>query len=199
MNELTKMGFTYDVTQLSPEGEIVSHQVVPNIMINEGITKLLEGIFIKSSDSYKYNNWPRYGFMFMENDYTPKPTDTFYNSSTMSLYGVDPSIWNEAAGSSSNTLYMRPLDGNAFSLVIGSNNLVSSREINYTFSKFKTITGCFIMMVVGTGSFSASSTWETLLQQSQMRLLSAALFYTPIQMVPGGTLKISAAFSLFSA
>ena len=201
MNELTKMGFTYDVTQLSPKGDIVDHQIVHNIIPNEGITQLLKMMFTyyNGSASYKPYIFETFLFNFMESDYVPKVTDTWLKEAA-SLYGCDGSLFDAIAGSKeSQVLNLSPYDDtNCFNLVLGSNNLVTTKEIKYVFSDFKTITGIFCGLIITTRS-SYTSTWNKLITNSNYKLLSAALFYTPIQMVPGGTLKFKAAFTLIPA
>lgn len=187
MNESVKMGFTYDVIQLSPEGKIVSHQKVNNIMINEGLSLFLQGLFLKKSP-------PKNFFIqFIETDYQPLSTDTFKTSAEAN-YGIDKTLWDNYVTNSSQIT--NPLLTN-FSTVSGSNDLISSNEVNYTFTEYKTITGACLIFDISPTTITGSTTWKHLLTRAY--LISAALFYTPVQIVPNGTLKLRLNFSLISA
>lgn len=209
MNELTKMGFVYDVTQLSPEGEVVEHQIVHNIIPNQGILALYKSFFwLKdpSTGSYftysgKNGSNTTWCFNFMQSDYVPKITDTWTNEAK-NLYGSDGTIYDSGLGVS-NPLYFysyRYSDKTNYppkwDLVLGSDNLVKiANDISITFTEFKTLTGIFCGMCDG-GLISYSRSWSDISNYTSISLLSAALFYTPIQMVAGGTLKFNCAFTL---
>ena len=209
MNELTKMGFVYDVTQLSPEGEIVDHQIVRNIIPNQGILALYKSFFwlkdpATNADftySGKNNSWTYWFFNFMQSDYVPQKTDTWTNEAK-NLYGCDGVIYDSLIGSSNplRKVSYRNSDKTKYptvwSLVLGSDNLVKiTDDISITFTEFKTLTGIFCGMN-DNAIFSTSHNWSKINSFTSISLLSAALFYTPIQMVAGGTLKFNCAFTL---
>ena len=209
MNELTKMGFVYDVTQLSPEGEIVDHQIVRNIIPNQGILALYKSFFwLKdpATNAYfaysgKNGTYTTWTFNFMQSDYVPKVTDTWTNEAK-NLYGSDGTIYDSGLGSS-NPLHLYSYRNSnktsyptKWDLVLGSDNLVKIKnDISITFTEFKTLTGIFCGICDNADIYNSRS-WNNISSFTHISLLSAALFYTPIQMVAGGTLKFNCAFTL---
>lgn len=202
MNDLTKMGFVYDVTQLSQEGEVVNHQIIHNIIPNEGLKVLYECFFPRyvnpsfdQEGPTNVKNGRTFLFNFMENDYQPQVTDTWLKT-VPTYYGCDGTLYDAQVGATTNVLLLSPYyDAASFSLATGSENLIVSKEISYTFNEYRTITGIFCGFCTSLRA-GQSTLWSSLITAARFRLLSAALFYTPIQMVPQGVLKFKTAFTL---
>ena len=70
MKEKKLIGFTYEVTQISPSGIVVAHEKVHNLMPNEGITHILNAIFLSGNAAAGWYIAP------YTNNYTPVVTDT---------------------------------------------------------------------------------------------------------------------------
>lgn len=209
MNELTKMGFIYDVTQFSPNGDIVCNQKIHNIIPLQGIFALYKSFFWMKdpstntwySCSGKNNSYTYWFFNFMQSDYVPKQTDT-WNYEAKNLYGCDGSIFDSFLGGTNPLMIYsyRTTDKKNYptvwELTLGSDNLVKLKnDISIVFTEFKTLTGIFVGMIDQAG-YSENTNWDSISSSKYISLLSAALFYTPIQMVPGGTLKLNCAFTL---
>lgn len=185
MNERAKIGFTYDVKQLSPEGKIISQQKVRNKMINEGVTFFLESIFLNDRQKTPPTTFV---VQFIETDYVPLPTDVF-KTNAFKNYGIDFTLWDN--------------NKKPFFITFSSNiadNIISSNEISYTFTEYKTITGACILLgsARNNNSINVNYTTSTYLKKNGI-LVSSALFYTPVQIVPNGVLKLRLNFELIPA
>ena len=125
MKDNQHLGFYYEVEQISPSGIVVARERVENIMPNEGITHILNVIFLTGS---KASGWYIAPYT---NSYTPVSTDTaasFVSSS------------NESSDYAETT---RP----AFNCVLSSDNLSvinTGNEAEFTFTAATRVTGLFI-------------------------------------------------------
>lgn len=183
MNELAKMGFIYDVEQIDPNGQIVGKQKVKNIITNEGINTFLKQYFSLKGTSYSGSNKPisKYALLFIESDQAPEKTDVFKTS--WEKYKVDMQLWSDYIGNKNHPMLL------TFNKVSGSDELITSNKITYTFTEYKVITGCCI---IG-GSMSYNSSIAAI---KNCFGISAALFYTPVQIVPNGSISITPSFTV---
>lgn len=69
MMERKKVGFTYEVTQISPSGVVIAHEKVHNLMPNEGIKHIIDILFNNGTQETWYIGC-------YTNQYTPLATDT---------------------------------------------------------------------------------------------------------------------------
>lgn len=125
MNENKHLGFYYEVEQISPSGIVVARERVENIMPNEGITHIINVIFLSGT---KAGGWYIAPYT---NSYTPVSTDsaaTFVASA------------NETSDYAQTT---RPV----FNCVLSSDNLSvinTGNEAEFTFTAATRVSGLFI-------------------------------------------------------
>ena len=194
MNEL-KMGFTYDVTHIAPNGEEVEHQKVHNVMMNLGLTKFLNSVFNSESTDSSFV----YGLM--ETSYQPSASDTI-DSGAFDLYGWDSRLlfgWDNR----DDCPFIVYNSDAAKPIVLNNDGVsVSLPEKSIPFVGYKVITGCFLLHDFngGINHDYPSQHWTNIaLRSDNCLILSAATFETPMQIEPNGILKIKAGFSAVSA
>lgn len=181
MNELAKMGFIYDVEQIDPNGQVVGKQKVKNIITNEGIASLYKCVFSGSTLNSRSKPFNYFCLVFIESDQAPQKTDIFKNF--YEKYKIDFQLWADYIGNKEHPLML------TFSKVSGSDELITGSKITYTFSEYKVITGCCILGA--SQSYNAS-----ILALKNYPCISAALFYTPVQIVPKGSISITPSFTV---
>lgn len=124
MMERKKVGFTYEVTQISPSGVVIAHEKVHNLIPTEGIKYILNRIFVSETGQTWYIG-------AYTNSYTPVATDTMASFVASS---------NETSDYSQAT---RP----TFTPIIGSDNVSvtnTGSEAEFTFTVATRVTGLFI-------------------------------------------------------
>lgn len=125
MKEKKLIGFTYEVTQISPSGIVIAHEKVHNIMPNEGITHIINVIFLAGT---KASGWYIAPYT---NAYTPVSTDT---AATFVASANETSDYSQTT---------RP----QFNAVLSSDNLSvinTGNEAEFTFTAATRVTGLFI-------------------------------------------------------
>lgn len=124
MMERKKVGFTYEVTQISPSGVVIAHEKVHNLMPNEGIQHVIKLLF--QNDTAQ--NWFIGAYT---GTYTPVAADTM---------ATFPTSAAETADYSSAT---RP----AFTPVLSGDGLSvtnTGSEAEFTFTANTRVTGLFV-------------------------------------------------------
>ena len=215
MEELAKIGFTYDVTQFSPEGEEVSHQVTKNLITNQGIQYLYSVIFsIKYKAAYENGNstsivvnetaTPIFLLGFIENNCIPNKNDLF--PKCIKKYNFTTDLWDQASLSpKTNYFISNYYDERKNSVLNGEDRVLQLSDFLYVEKKFRVITGFFLLYKHYYSGFGPSSKYSSIVNDSQgthapgVCLLSAAQLPSPVQMVPNGTLKIKTGFTLISS
>lgn len=124
IHDSEKIGFYYEVTQISPEGIVIARERVHNLMPNEGIKHVIQRCFLNATSQTWYIG-------AYTNSYTPLVTDTMANFVSSS---------NET---SAYTAATRP----AFTPVLSTDGLSvtnTGSEAEFTFNAQTTVTGLFI-------------------------------------------------------
>lgn len=124
MKNLERIGFTYEVTQISPEGIVIAHEKVHNLMPTEGIKHVIERLFLNGTAQ----NWYIGAYT---NSYTPVAADT---AATFVASANETAAYTQAT---------RP----AFTAVLSSDNLSvtnTGQEAEFTFNASTRVTGLFI-------------------------------------------------------
>ena len=124
MKEKKLIGFTYEVTQISPSGIVIAHEKVHNLMPTEGIRHVVERLFMSADKQSWYIG-------AYTNSYAPVSTDT---AATFVASSNETSDYSQAT---------RP----AFTPVLSSDNLSvtnTGNEAEFTFTANTRVTGLFI-------------------------------------------------------
>lgn len=179
MQENCKLGFTYDVTQLSPNGDIVSHQIVKNLLTTHFLAACLYIYFKLGSVDFSLSSSPYY-LNFLRNDYKGNINDKWIQTDIVK-YGFSslPSI-NTTNG----------FTGLTFSFQQNDNTSVVA-EYTKTFDTIDTLTGVFITKYM----YLKNPTQEFFSNSKNITIASVAPFLYPVQMFPNGTLNIKISFS----
>ena len=125
MNDNQHLGFYYEVEQISPSGIVVARERVENIMPNEGISHIINVIFLSSS---KQSNWYIAPYT---NSYTPVVTDT---AATFVASANESSDYT----SSTRVVFNSALSSDGLSVVNTGN------EAEFTFTVATRVSGLFI-------------------------------------------------------
>lgn len=124
MNTKEKMGFYYEITQISPSGVVIARERVHNIMPNEGIKHVIQRCFLNATAQTWYIG-------AYTNAYTPVATDT------MATFVAS------SGETSAYTATTRP----AFTAVLSTDGLSvtnTGSEAEFAFNAQTTVTGLFI-------------------------------------------------------
>lgn len=198
MNEQSKLGFTYEVTQFLPNGEEKEHFVVHNLVPNEGLALFIEALFQPKNSAFYLQNFWNFSICseigrensptlyYMTNYVEPHASDAFSETIlNTSTYGV----FQDVDTYGTKTPVKKEL---SFSMASDLISLRSSSPVTHTFLAPVLITGVAVTM--GRDIIDISDS-----ESSYRKLVSAALFPNPLQMEKNGLLTVQVGFTLISA
>lgn len=217
MNETAEMGFTYDVKVFNSKHEQTDHQVVHNLITDEGkefflchffslkqkpirhpdmwnnITDLSTTLILAfMTNAHTPNETFDFGYSFWQASGAPNLVDTFYINTTKK---ITSSTFNIDAISSSGMESMdkKTWDSSTNTLLLtpfdqyGTDVILALKPV--------LLTGCFLLTSNKTygWSYDASQTSGTVI------IISEAMFKSPIQMEKGSYIRVEPSFTLISA
>ena len=217
MNETAEMGFTYDVKVFNSKHEQTDHQIVHNLITDEGKEFFLCHFFALKQKPIRHPDmWNNITDLsttltlsFMTNAHTPNATfdfgysfwqavgsanlvNTFYINTTKKITSSDFNIDNVQVGGLE-TMNKKTWDASTNTLLLTPTDQYGTDVILAL--KPVLLTGCFLLTsnkLYG-WSYDASQTSGDLI------IVSEAMFKSPIQMEKGSYIRVEPSFTLISA
>ena len=188
MNELSNIGFVYDLTHFDPKGNEVEHQRVHNLIPNEGIKWMLGKVFTPEN-IFQYNT--KYSALnylilgLMKALHTPNKFDTLRGTNeyfdepdaTTDLYYYNKSLDRKVSNDKITNTVTFDMTGNYYGYY------------GYQFKNPTLITGVFV--------YKQNEGGQKYTERCGA-LLSEAMLPTPIYMEKDGVLDIKCGFTMVS-
>jgi hypothetical protein len=227
MNELSNIGFTYDIKTFTPGGEKKDDFSVHNLITDEGIKFILGKLFfpennVSETSSLQYNKFNNFFISFMTKQHTPNAKDTYPTFLTgcgeadigsdnllETTITADTVISSLTGENSRFQRYFSSTDGlntqtntmtffNAQNFY-GSNYNDTNKYIVCT-KKYLLLTGIFMSVSHQTGDWlNCFGGTLSIYSTTPVFLLSEAMFPEPILLEVGGKLQVNCGCTVISA